>query len=147
MYAAAGVILLLSSAAALGRGLGQREKRYIQALTQAAELLHHIRRRVDLFSTPCREILADAFTPDGVRYTEERIQALSQEMGKEGILLRSFFEKLGSGYREDTLRLCDDTLSRLQQRLTAAEKEYPARLKLYTAMPLLIAVSILVLIL
>ena len=58
-----------------------------------------------------------------------------------------FLDALGSGYREDTLRLCDDTAARLQSRLEKAEKEYPSRIKLYTAMPLLIAVSVIVLIL
>ena len=147
MCSIAGVILLLLAAAALGRGLGMREKRYMEALRCTVDLLSHIRRKIDLFATPCGEILADARTADGQPVTEERIQSLCAEMGAEGAVLAEFWGKLGSGYREDTLRLCDDTIARLEERRKTVEREYPARVKLYTAMPWLIAVSVIVLIL
>lgn len=142
-----GVLCVLLAAGLLGMGLGREERQYLESLRCALELLHHIRREVDLFSTPCDALFRDAKAPDGLPVTDEKLQHLCVQLRSEGQILRSFLDALGSGYREDTLRLCDDTAARLQNRLEKAEKEYPSRVKLYTAMPLLIAVSVIVLIL
>lgn len=147
MCSIAGMICLLLAAGLLGRALGRREKRYMESLRYALELLRHIRRKIDLFSTPCGEIMADVRLGDDQPVTEERLRMLCTDMGREGAVLADFLENLGSGYREDTLRLCDDTIAGLEERHKAAQREYPARAKLYTAMPLLIAVSLIVLIL
>ena len=147
LCSAAGSLCLLLAAGLLGMGLGREERQYLEALRCAADLLRHIRREIDLFSTPCDALFIDAHALDGLPLTAEKLQRLCMQLRGEGQILRSFLDALGSGYREDTLRLCDDTAARLQSRLEKAEKEYPSRIKLYTAMPLLIAVSVIVLIL
>jgi len=147
LCSATGMLCVLLAAGLLGMGLGREEQQYLESLRCAVDLLRHVRRKIDLFSTPCDALFSDAQASDGLPLTDEKLQQLCTQLRGEGQILRSFLDALGSGYREDTLRLCDDTAARLQSRLEKAEKEYPSRIKLYTAMPLLIAVSVIVLIL
>lgn len=140
-----GAFLLLAAAAALGVGFRTQEQKHIRALARSVNLLYHARRKIDLFSTPSTEIFEDYSDEDGYSIDEEALKRLYASMGGEAEILQSFFEKLGNGYKADTLRLCDHTLAMLEERLQHAEKEYPARIRLYAAMPLLFAVSLIVL--
>lgn len=70
---------------------------------------------------------------------------LSCLRGQEQRIFTEFVDKLGQAYREDALTLCEYTLECLNERVAQAESAYPSRVKLYTALPILSAVSLFVL--
>ena len=134
----AGASILLVSAFIWGLSLNAEKKAYLAALRGAEELIQEIRRSIDLFSTP----------KDSV-FTEETLIDLERmciSLEADGEILRKFYENLGSGYKDDTIKLCDNTLTYLEKRLKSAEAEYPARARLYITLPVFAALSMIVLI-
>ena len=114
-------------------------KAHRNALRTALDAVRSVRRSIDMFATP-REVLCREYPAlhDG---------ALYDALAEDAPLLRDFSNKLGGGYREDTLKLCDWTIAALEERLHTAEREYPARCRLCIALPLFAALSVIVMLL
>ena len=149
-----GACLLLIAAAAVVIRLRIDEKRYIQSLQCAVRIIRHAKRKISLFGTPTEDILCDFDDSGCAKYLCVRkdvgfhagVAPVSAALHKqEQALFDHFAERLGQGYKEDALKLCDFTLSCLEEKTAKAEIEYPSRMKLYTALPILFAVSLFVL--
>ncbi len=134
----AGAAILLVSAVFLGISMNAGKKSHLHALRRALELVQKIRRSIDLFNTPKDSVCGEDFRV----FMEEFSTALAEDAP----IMREFYEKLGSGYRDDTLKLCDFTLAALENRLKTAEREYPARARLYITLPVFAALSLIVMI-
>lgn len=145
MIRACGAMLLLLSACTLGFAMRSAARRPLELLHRAMEILRFIRRRIELFNTPLDALFTDAPQMQGQPLTRETLDRLTNAMGEDGDALRAFLASLGRGYREETLRLCDYTLDALEERCQLRAAELPARLKLWFAVPILFALSLLVL--
>jgi len=135
--------MLIFAALALGFMARRRAADHLHALERALTLVRHAKREIELFGTPCGMLFAHY----GETVDEAWMNRLYAELDSDSASIRDFFARLGGGYREDTLRLCDSTIAALEEKRRQAEREYPARSKLCAAMPLLFAVSVIVLIL
>ena len=111
-------------------------KSHRDALRTALDTVLSIRRSIDMFGTP-RDVL---FCENPVILDRSLYVALAEDAP----LLRNFSDTLGEGYREDTLRLCDWTITVLEERLHTAEREYPVRCRLCIALPLFAVLSLIV---
>ena len=130
------------------------EKRYMQALRCATAIVRHTARKIRLYGSPTSDILCDFDNDSGFPFPAEcnsedfkdaAAPILSSLRGQEQRIFTEFVDKLGQAYREDALTLCEYTLEYLNERAAQAESAYPARVKLYTALPILSAVSLIVL--
>lgn len=130
------------------------EKRYMQALRCATAIVRHTARKIRLYGSPTSDILCDFDNDSGFPFSAEcnsedfkdaAAPILSSLRGQEQRIFTEFVDKLGQAYREDALTLCEYTLEYLNERAAQAESAYPARVKLYTALPILSAVSLIVL--
>lgn len=132
------------------------ESACLKALRCALSIVYHAERKIMLYDSPIEEILIDFDNrsvpkPLSVNRNEgftEAVQPVLKALrGHEQTVFGQFVEKLGQGYKEDALKLCEFTRKSLEEISLRAEAEYPSRVKLYTALPILCAVSLLVLIL
>lgn len=151
-----GIVLLLAAAFAVVIRLRTDEKRNIQAMRCATAVVRHTERKIRLYGAPTEDILCDFDNSSGFRlpsasahngFQDTLSPLLSALREPEYKVFSEFIEKLGHGYREDTLKLCAFTLSSLEESVVRAEAEHPSKVKLYTALPILSAVSLLVLLL
>ena len=150
----AGIILLTMAAMAVVIRLRTDEKRHLQALRCAAAIARHTARKIRLYGTPTADILCDFDNGSGFRVPKNRNREDFKEAvapvydclrGPERKLFSEFCDKLGQSYKDDALKLCEYTLECLRERCAQAESAYPSRVKLYTALPILSAVSLFVL--
>ena len=139
MIRIAGAVLLLLSAMCAGLSMSHAAKAHRDALRTSLDTVRSMRRSIDMFSVP-RDVLFR-------EYPAIHDHALYDAMAEDAPLLREFSDKLGQGYREDTLKLCDWTIAVLEERLHTAEREYPARCRLCIALPLFAALSVIVMLL
>lgn len=130
------------------------EKRHLQALRCAAAVVGHTARKIRLYGAPTADILCDFDNGSGFRLPEnchrEDFRVAVAPVcdclrGPEQKVFFEFCEKLGQSYKDDALKLCEYTLECLSERCAQAESAYPSRVKLYTALPILSAVSLFVL--
>lgn len=149
-----GIVLLFAAALAVVIRLRIDENRYRQALSCAVAIVRHTERKIRLYGSPTEDILADfetdrgqAILSVGGTFRDAVAPVLTPLTGQESKIFSEFIDKLGTGYKEDALRLCAYTLSCLEERMEIVEKEHPARVRLYTAIPILSAASLLVLLL
>ena len=151
-----GVGLLLAAAMAVVIRLRKDENIYVRALQCALAIVKHTERKIRLYDSPTEDILRDfdnssthkSFRISGDMGFEEAVKPILNILhGQEQTVFAQFVEKLGRGYKDDALKLCEFTLVCLEERTARAEAEHPSRLKLYTALPIMFAVSVLVLIL
>lgn len=70
----------------------------------------------------------------------------SLSIGKEALhILRDFSKNVGNGYKEDELRLCVYTFSAMQDILSRERNDMTKKMKLYKALPILSATSVVLL--
>lgn len=150
-----GAVLLLAAGIWLGLSVRNTERKRAAVLAFSVVLVRHARRKIDLFETPVPELFTDFSSGfdeklDKALCEQPLIQALEpvvSELGADGDVLIKFAKELGCGYREDALRLCDYCTEILEDKHTAAVQRYGMHKKLYLTLPLLLAVSIIVLLL
>ncbi len=150
-----GASLLIIVGAWTGLSVRRSELKHVTALASSVALIRHARRKIDLFETPACELFVDF--SDGfdekVRVSlieqplEMAIKPVAVALGPDGAVLEKFARELGCGYKADALRLCDYCLGVLEDRHAAAAGRYGTHKKLYVALPLLFAVSVIVLLL
>ncbi len=148
----AGMMLLTVCALCLGAYLRREERQRVQAVGEALSLVRYVRRKIEYFSSPLPEILAEYEAETGRHFSgeggalsfPEAAAPLAGRMGDAGDLLLSFAAEIGGGYREETLALCACTEERLAQYFSEAEAAYPARARLYGTLPLLAAFAVMI---
>ena len=150
-----GSLVLLFAAAAAGILWRRTECRRVHLVASSVALIRHARRKIDLFETPSSALFSDF--EEG--FDKEMRHALAQKnadealadvidfLGEDGAYLRKFLCEIGTGYKSDALRLCDYCAAALEERRTALEKEYQSRKKMHFALPLLSAISVIVMLL
>jgi len=143
-----GAMMLLAAALLIGAEMRRNMRVRIRALENAIALAEHFKQRIELFNMPLNEIYKEYIIPGREEcLSDAQIEQLCGEMGEGAEILRDFFAKLGENYRADALGLCTYTLEQLRKTLERAKTEYPSRLKLCTALPILISLSLIILIL
>ncbi|MBQ8746717.1 MAG: hypothetical protein IJZ08_02490 [Clostridia bacterium] len=153
MSGVVGAILLLLSALMIGTSMQRAEFARIDLLRGTVLLLSHARRQIALFGTPVDRIFfdfADGFDPSILQMlselpVEQSLPILADRLKPYGSFLLKFADEIGSGYREDALHLCDYCIDTAKAELVTAEEAYSRRKKLYITLPLLFAVSLIVL--
>ena len=146
-----GAVLFLASSFTLGTALRRIEAKHIAALAEALSVVRHAGRKIELFGTPLGVLFTD--------YSEnpqlaERLRSLPLQtalvplltyMREDGEIMRRFCAEIGVGYREDATKCCDYTAKLLSERLAVLRKTYPSHARLYTALPVLLALSVILL--
>lgn len=149
-----GMMLLFAASVAIVFRLRTDEKRYMQALRCAVAVVRHTERKIRLYGTPVEEILSDfddtfCILPvgagDDVGFADILTPIHQLLSGQEGKVFSEFLGKIGLEYREEAIKLCEYTNACLEERRMQLEAEHPSRMRLYTALPILSAVSIFVL--
>ncbi len=150
-FIGAGIVLV--SALFLSFRLTRDHRAHLRELDAFYNMIVYIRDNIDHFMKP----LPDIFQT----YTNETLERcgflpkvrktdLSQAWRGQTFmiseecrtLLNDFCTQIGSGYRTEELRLCEYTLSRLHNILEKNRNELNNRLKLYKTVPLLFALSV-----
>ncbi len=150
-----GVTLLLLTSFWVGITMRSSVRRRITLLKETIQLVSQARRKIDLFNTPIDALFDDFLDgTDGRLWdflsdvpSEKRLCRIAESLGEYGRPLYKLISEFGSGYKDDTLRLCDYCCEELEDTLHKAEEAYSRQKKLYIALPLLLAVSLIVLLL
>lgn len=145
--------MLLLTAFLCGQTVRRVARERILLLQSSEALLLHARRKIDFFGTPADSLFSDftdGFDPPTRRALREKsaedaLRLIAERLGEYGDALMKFSSEIGCGYREDALRLCDYCIEKTIAARTQAQEEYERRRKLYTALPLLFAISVIVL--
>lgn len=155
MLRVAGAVILLTVAAWIGLTVKRAERNRIFLLTSSIALIRHARRKIELFETPTSDLFIDF--SDGFDETTRcaltektllsALEPIVKTLGDDGTVLQKFAREIGCGYKTDAIRLCDYCLAVMEERYTAAASRYSTHKKLYLVLPLLLAVSVIVLLL
>ncbi len=153
MLKIAGALLLLFSALFAGVSLRRDERRRIANLSASVSLLRHARRKIELFQTPTDSLFVDFSDGFDVQIrkifaekkADEALSILAEQLSPHGEPLLKFAREIGCGYKEDALHLCDYCIEQMKSAHETAEESFSRRKKLYTSLPLLLAISIIVL--
>lgn len=129
--------ILLSGGVALAAEI-RKERRRLRVSDGWIELIRTVRTQIDCYLLPLDDILSgvciEGATPSESSATQ-KLQAvlrlgapyLSPEQYR---VISELVQRLGQGYREEQLRLCDAALERLCPLRDALYAEYPLRLRL-----------------
>lgn len=155
---AAGAVLLLASAGGFGFSSIRAERYRRRELEAFLSLVRHIRENIEHLSRPLPEIYArfddpllaaSGFLP--VLRTEGFAEALERadlRLGEgERAVLGEFASSLGRGYREEQTALCRYAEGKLGEAAEALGKTAPDRERLWRSIPLLAALSLILLLL
>ncbi len=147
-----GAILMTVSALAVGFVMRGNARRRIGLIRLSVSLLAHAKRKIDLFGTPAEELFSDfsGVTDRNlvcVESTEQLLAQLAENIVPFGEPLCRFAREIGTGYKEDALRLCDLCIAQMSESLHLAEESFRVRKKLYIVLPFLLAVSVIILLL
>jgi len=148
-----GAGILLIAAGLLSRGLTHEHRKVLRELEALCDMVQYIRDNIDHLMKPLPEIFASyqndyletigflqRIRHNGLKQAwDEQSFSIS---GEPHLLLTDFNRTIGSGYRTEELRLCDYTLSRLKEHLDRLHKDSSNLLKLYKTVPVMFALSI-----
>ncbi len=153
---AAGAVLLLASAAGLGTVNIRAEKRRQRELDALLSLVRDIRENIEHFSRPLGEIydrfedplLASSGFLTRLRQAgmETAVRESEGAVGEaERAVLLSFASSLGRGYQEEQIALCRYTEEKLAGIAESLAKSAPDRERLWRTLPVLGALSLILL--
>lgn len=127
--------------------------RKLAELSGILSMLRYIRNSIDTLNRPMGEILAAYRNDDpamavylrnvregGLLHGAENSGLVIGAAGME--LLTSFSERIGTGYREDALRLCTYTINGLEEILAKTKEETGKRMRMYKTLPVMSALSV-----
>ncbi len=148
-----GAGIVFASAVFLSLGLIRDHRTHLRELDAIYNMIAYIRDNIDHFMKPLPDIfqnytndclescgfLSDVRRTDLHQAWNGQTFSLSEETHT---LLNDFFTRIGSGYRTEELRLCDYTLNRLNSILEKKRNESKNKLKLYKTVPMLVALSV-----
>ena len=158
MTAFLGSGLLLFSAWYISLLLIRRHHNNLLATEAFVDMIVYIRDNIDHFSKPLPDIFhiyrntyleTTGFLPN-VRRSDLRQAWQEQSFSfPDDIdnLLDNFIQTIGSGYRPEELRLCDYTLERLRKQIEHLHTDSVNRIKLYKTVPIMLALSLILLLL
>ena len=152
IWKAAGAAILLIAAGGMGWTEIREGRVRVAELRALVKLIRFIRENIERLSKPLGEIFAEyadpllessGFLPTARREGMERAAHsvrwhLSEE---ERAILYSFAAALGKGYREEQAELCRMTESRLSDAERELRESAPGRERLWRSIPVLMALS------
>lgn len=148
----AGSILLLASAAFFSYEKIRAERSRYAGLQEWLSFLTYAENQIRSFRTPYPEIFA--------AYREQNRTTFSNSLAQNGLVcqlsssvvpndavpvLRDYVAKAGSHYEAEEVRLCGYTIAALQTISDAEKKKLREKTKLYRTLPLMLALSIVLL--
>ena len=148
----AGAVILLIAAVGYGALNIKANRAHLRELEAILRFLRHIRTNIEHLSRPLPEIYAgfsdavleeNGFLPalrrDGIRSAVGAVQWRLSD--GELSVLTEFAEALGRGYREEQVSLCRYTEEVLGGALEELQTSAPAQERLYRTIPVLLALS------
>ena len=150
-----GVLLVCVSALFCGFSLQRSYRERTLFLGLCVALVCHVRRKIDLFGSPASQLFSDfEFSAKGS--AREALQKCIQDESLGGNCsslladckkLKQFLKEIRNAYREEALHLCDHYCAMFETAHKESLDAYDKKKKLYFALPVLLAFSVLVLIL
>ena len=148
----AGSVLLLSSAAFFSYEKIRMEQARYGSLQEWMRFLNHAENQIRSFRTPYPDILTSFRRQEDTPFAQSLAQSgltaqLSVSLLPSGaaVVLQEYIEKAGSHYEAEELKLCEYTITALQVILDAEKKNLREKTKLYRTLPLMLALSIVLL--
>ncbi len=138
-----GAALVLSVGVISAFGTVRYEKKRLSVLDGWIDLILYIRAQIDCYLTPLYEILSSSdpalmhacMSPEHETDLGAILRASSIYLdGNSKRLLESFIREIGSGYREEQVKLCDYYISALRTERAKVADELPTRMRLYAAL-------------
>ncbi|MBR2848382.1 MAG: hypothetical protein IKB87_02885 [Clostridia bacterium] len=150
-----GSVCLICAALTAGVWARKNDREHVLLLWDVAAMIQHARRKIDLFGTPTDDLFSDfkEYASNSLRIAlnkknnSEVFKSIIDFLGDDSEPFKNFYRDLGVGYKQDALNVCDYTLSKITERAVLLEKRFSARKNLYISLPLLLAVSVIVLLL
>lgn len=153
-----GAGILMLSAWLTGTGLIREHQNRLRELEALYDMISCIRDNIEHLMKPLPEIfriytnpyletcgfLAEAKKNGLRRAWENHTTSVSGEAGQ---LIEEFTRNIGNGYRTEELRLCEYTLDRLRKILDHTRTETANQRKLYRSVPMLFALSVILILL
>lgn len=119
----------------------------LDALRYAIECIKHVETKIRLFDTPTANLLSDFHCKghfDQLHDIQDCTECLSPYLSEEdGEIFRRFCTSLGGAYKDGAMQMCEYAQEKLEKSFRQAEEEYPARKRLYSTLPLLLACAVL----
>ena len=150
-YVGFGIISLLSFGWGLEQSVALKKKN--KRLREIVAFVKHIREEINCFARPIGEILS-SYDDDIVSANADNIIFLKKQSSTNAYLfddakkvLDAFQEKIGEGTKEESLKLCDYTISELEAIAERHEAEYVSKSRLWKTLPLLASLSLTILLL
>jgi hypothetical protein len=148
-----GAVILLVTSVYYGQVKITAERIRIKKLSAARDMVKFIGEKIEHFSSPIPEILSEYRNSylESIGYLEViRTYGLSKttdilgtsQKGTEYILIKQFVDSIGKGYKDDEVSLCKYThlkLTECEEKLSSALKD---KEKLYRTIPLMLALSV-----
>ena len=136
-----GALLIIGVGGATALLCRKREKRRLCLLEGWIDLIRHVRGQIDCYLLPLDEIFSAVRldTKEDMPTGEQCLRAILRQgqgdLDSESLrLLRGFVDRIGRGYREDQVRLCDEILTALCDLRDRRAAQLPARLRVSTAL-------------
>lgn len=146
-----GALALLAAAVVWGFGRIRSERRTTEQIAEMCALVGFIRDNVVHFNRPLPDIYADYYSrllddcgfiavlrSRGLPDALECLSIADDEIARQ---LRSFAERIGTGYTDETTELCEYTLARIEPALEKRRGAAHDRERLYRTMPILLALA------
>ena len=148
-----GILILLLSAVRYSFVMVKREKQKIAQLEDICALVLYVQRNIEGFMTPVNEIVqsfeeySESFSDymvlaknHGLNYALEHYPMLQKaEIMK---VFANFTKKIGRGYKEEELSLCQYTYTLLTEALSKEKDDFSKKTKMYKTLPIMSAISL-----
>lgn len=153
----AGSATLVFSTIYYGAVMIREERSKLTTADAICEMMRYVRDNIEHFMKPLPDIFAsyrnDALERTGfladVRENGLKYAQIDRHFGKNSVdtevlaVLNDFCGKIGGGYRDDEIRLCDYSIAQIEKRTAKMKDDFSSKAKIYRTLPPLFALSVL----
>ena len=134
----------------------KKEKKKLVVIEGLYSFVSYTSEQIKLFKAPLSHIYK-SFTNEELENTgflqclcdngwESACERISVYLTKETESdMKTFFQGIGAGYCESQISLCAMTLSCLERQIDSMRSTLPSKLKMYRVLPILLALSVIIL--
>lgn len=140
-----GSVLILVASVTISYYYERQQKEQIVNLKSICRFLEHVKYRIELFAMPIKRIYEEYKDKDECiegLMNGDSIELFSNELMGE---LNACFSTLGSCYKDEQISKLEFTISLINGEITALEKEYSQKIKVFRAIALFIGCSAVIL--
>ena len=148
-----GFLVLIGSSVIYSYVLTQNTKKRLAQLEDILSLIRYIKINIESFMTPISKILIsfDRYSSSSREFTETAQKHGLQyaadhctlELGENALrILKDFSQRIGSGYKEDEIRLCEFAYNSLFEIYGQEKEEAKTKNKMVKTLPIMSALSI-----